>query len=184
MCNHNVDSNKFKYCPYCGEQLPQTSKQDNYPCYAAYSWGQLETYRISFQEFDWHAAADYIVKKCTQENKSFLDYFEPMKRIVNMFNTDAAFTSEQTNEEQGTTSRLFNAGLLGVVGKIKTQICLYDDVYKEVEINKYCINPKWNKILDKALYSIQADLEEKYLDARYKLEQLADKRNKYLSIQI
>ena len=146
--------------------------------------GQLDSHRTSYQKFDWHAAARYVTKKCLQDNIFISEYLEPMKRITNLFNEDATFTNAQTKEYQGTTTRLFNAGLLGIVGKTKTQLHLYDNVYREIEINHYCINPQWKDILTQALRNIQADLKQKCADAEYELRLIEDKRDTYCSIQI
>lgn len=186
MCDHKI-SKDFQFCPYCGAKLEQQNneqeekKNEKKPLlFHDHCGGFVAVKMKPADQLQISEAADYIVKKVLDKRLDFTEeYVKPMLVITSLFNEHDTFLASESNCESGTIAKLKYAGLLGVAGKQKKLIHLYDDQYKEVEINEYVINPNAMYILYVTAEKLIYTMEKKYSDYKKKVEQ---KINEYEEI--
>ena len=171
MCNHNINNKEFKFCPYCGRSLKESKNkieegnkriEDHSPVFHSHNCGKIQTDMVSIEDFNPIEAAYYIKEKITSGKKYFNhDYYQVLSSIINEFGYDKTFIAEETEFNIGDITVLYNAGLIGLAGKGDGTINLYDNIYKEIKVNKYIVNPRAMQVLYIAATELQTECKSK-----------------------
>lgn len=188
-CNHDVSNKEFKFCPYCGEKLPQPFEVEAvFQVHRGGQLGKIVNYGDGrtkkemkpIEYFNIANAANYVATRTVNDNKDFnYYYYEPTLSLIDKFN-DETFLATESGYDTNYITILKNAGLLGVAGKEETTITIDDDndICKKIEIYRYCINPYAMNVLDMALENIVERYEAKYNDTKRRYENLLSKYDK------